>query len=181
MAKDQLQLTGVTSMFLASKYEEIYPPSIFDFTYICADTYNDEQMRDMERNILVSLSYDLNKPFTIQFLRRYSKITKASNKEHNLAKYILELSLLDWKLSTVRPSIKAAAALLLAKTTLTREDVDCSSLLDYTQFKFDDLRDVMYRLKCCLFHYHRHNLNTVRRKYENKKYLEVAKVEELKR
>ena len=39
VTKDTLQLVGVAAMFLASKYEEIYPPSIQDFAYIAANTY----------------------------------------------------------------------------------------------------------------------------------------------
>ena len=37
----QLQLVGVTSMLLASKYEEMYPPEIGDFVYIT------DQVRDL--------------------------------------------------------------------------------------------------------------------------------------
>lgn len=168
-------------MFLASKYEEIYPPSIFDFSFICADTYTDEQIREKERNILISLSYDLNKPFTLQFLRRYSKVTNSTMKEHSMAKYILELSLLDWKLSTVRPSMKAAAALLLSKHILSRSTVDCSDLLEYASLTLEDLKETMTRLKGCMTFYHRHKLNTVRRKYEMSRFMEIAKTSELER
>ncbi|MBZ3884439.1 G2/mitotic-specific cyclin-B1 [Sciurus carolinensis] len=32
--KKMLQLVGVTAMFIASKYEEMYPPEIGDFAFI---------------------------------------------------------------------------------------------------------------------------------------------------
>ncbi len=63
-------------MFLAAKYEEIYFPEIADFVYITDDSYTAEQMRQMERIILKSLNYSLGSPGAIQFLRRYSKISK---------------------------------------------------------------------------------------------------------
>lgn len=32
--KSQVQLVGVTSLLIATKYEEIYPPTLKDFIYI---------------------------------------------------------------------------------------------------------------------------------------------------
>ena len=32
--KKELQLVGVTALFIASKFQEIYPPNIKDFIYI---------------------------------------------------------------------------------------------------------------------------------------------------
>lgn len=39
VARQKLQLVGVTCMLLASKYEEIYAPQIDDFCYITDGTY----------------------------------------------------------------------------------------------------------------------------------------------
>lgn len=180
--RQQLQLTGVTSMLLASKYEEIYPPSISDFVYICADAYTIKQIQDTERRILSSLGYELNKPFSLQFLRRYSKITMATTKEHSLAKYILEQALLDWKMSTIRPSIKAAAALLLAKSILQHKSIPSGVLKRYTGFTDEDLREIVMRLRSCLTVYHTHSkLSTIRKKYETVQFMEIAKIKEIKK
>merc|ERR1712083_428740 len=35
----KLQLVGAACMFIASKYEEIYPPDVSEFVYITDDTY----------------------------------------------------------------------------------------------------------------------------------------------
>ena len=35
----KLQLVGVTAMFIACKYEEIYPPDLKDFVYITDGAY----------------------------------------------------------------------------------------------------------------------------------------------
>lgn len=32
--RDNMQLLGVTALFIAAKYEEIYPPTVKDFIYI---------------------------------------------------------------------------------------------------------------------------------------------------
>ena len=44
ITKDDLQLLGVTAMFIASKFEEIYPPSVGEFAFITADTYSEERI-----------------------------------------------------------------------------------------------------------------------------------------
>ena len=41
----KLQLVGTAAMFIASKYEEIYPPDVGEFVYITDDTYNKRQVR----------------------------------------------------------------------------------------------------------------------------------------
>lgn len=38
-------------MFLASKYEELYPPEINEFVYITDSTYTKEQILHMEKHI----------------------------------------------------------------------------------------------------------------------------------
>lgn len=72
--KKQLQLVGVTAMFLASKYEEMYPPEISDFAYVTDRAYTTAQIREMEMSILRVLKFQLGRPLPLQFLRRASKI-----------------------------------------------------------------------------------------------------------
>ena len=69
----QLQLVGVTAMFLASKYEEMYVPAIDDFVYMTDNTYTKHEIRQMEINILKTLNFLLCKPLPLHFLRRFSK------------------------------------------------------------------------------------------------------------
>merc|ERR1712126_663015 len=46
--RSKLQLVGVSAMFLVSKIEEIYAPSISDFVYITDNAYTDVGIRQME-------------------------------------------------------------------------------------------------------------------------------------
>lgn len=78
--KKQLQLVGVTAMFLASKYEEMYPPEISDFAYVTDRAYTTAQIREMEMTILRVLKFRLGRPLPLQFLRRASKIYEVSRK-----------------------------------------------------------------------------------------------------
>ena len=39
VTRQKLQLVGVTAMFIATKYEEIYPPDLRDFVYVTDKAY----------------------------------------------------------------------------------------------------------------------------------------------
>lgn len=51
-SRKNLQLVGVAAMFIACKYEEMYPPMLKDFVFITDDTYSAEQIMSMEKFIL---------------------------------------------------------------------------------------------------------------------------------
>ncbi len=51
--RTKLQLVGAACMFIAAKYEEIYPPDVAEFVYITDDTYN-------KRQVFHFIRYNLN-------------------------------------------------------------------------------------------------------------------------
>ena len=52
IARQSFQLLGTSSMFIASKYEEIYPPDVNEFVYITDESYDKAQVLKMEMLIL---------------------------------------------------------------------------------------------------------------------------------
>lgn len=73
VSRNKLQLVGVTSMLIASKYEEMYAPEVADFVYITDNAYTKKEIRDMEGIILRTLDFSVGKPLCLHFLRRNSK------------------------------------------------------------------------------------------------------------
>ncbi|XP_058866310.1 G2/mitotic-specific cyclin-B1-like [Acipenser ruthenus] len=116
--KKMLQLVGVTAMLLASKYEEMYPPEIADFAFVTDHTYTTAQIRAMEMKILRVLHFGFGRPIPLQFLRRASKIGEVTAEQHTLAKYLMELTMVDYDMVHYPPSQIAAAALALTLNIL---------------------------------------------------------------
>ena len=50
--RSKLQLVGTCCMYIASKFEEIYPPELSEFVYITDDTYSRRQVIRMEEVLL---------------------------------------------------------------------------------------------------------------------------------
>lgn len=71
--RQKLQLVGVTCMLIASKYEEIYAPEVKDFVYITDKAYDKEEILQMEREILMTLEFDISGPSPFRFLERFVK------------------------------------------------------------------------------------------------------------
>merc|ERR1712141_737534 len=102
--RKQLQLVGVASMFIAAKYEEMYAPEIGDFVYITDRAYTESQIREMEMRILDTLSFELGRPLPLHFLRRNSKAGNVDALTHTLAKYVMELTLVNYEFAHWEPS-----------------------------------------------------------------------------
>lgn len=118
--RSQLQLVGVACMWVAAKYEEIYPPNVTDFCYITDSTYSKEQMVMMEETVLKKLAYELTVPTAKTFLRRLLQVCNPDELLHFLSNYLTELSLLDHIMMQFLASQIAAAAVYLSNLMLRR-------------------------------------------------------------
>lgn len=58
--KQQLQLIGITCLFIAAKIEEIYPPKLSEFAYVTDGACTDNEILDKELVILKCLNWDLS-------------------------------------------------------------------------------------------------------------------------
>lgn len=129
-SRQNLQLVGVAALFIASKYEELYPPEVRDFVYITDDTYTKYQVIEMEKHILKvksgihhslvfkpfinsffilffqkqKLKFELGCPLSIHFLRRFSKAAFSEASTHVMSKYFIELASVDYELCKYLPS-----------------------------------------------------------------------------
>merc|ERR1712112_469509 len=148
--RNKLQLVGVTAMFLASKVEEMYAPEINDFVYITDNAYTAGEIRQMELKLLAALKFNFSRPLPLHFLRRNSKAGDVDVLQHTVAKYLVELTLLEYDLAHYPPSIMAAASLYLSLRILepnaTLANVWTPTLQYYSTYTTRDLLPVVVKV-----------------------------------
>jgi len=60
LPKQQLQLIGIASLFIAAKIEEIYPPKLSEFAYVTDGACNEAEIMMKELVIMKSLNWELS-------------------------------------------------------------------------------------------------------------------------
>ncbi len=138
---DRLQLVGVTAMFIASKYEEVLSPHVQNFRHVADDGFTEQEILSAERYVLSALNYDLSYPNPMNFLRRISKADNYDIQTRTLAKYLMEISLLDHRFMVFLPSEIAASSMYLARMILNRGPWD-ATIAHYAGYDEDQIEPV---------------------------------------
>ncbi|XP_045511424.1 G2/mitotic-specific cyclin-B3 isoform X2 [Colias croceus] len=175
LSKEELQLLGASSLFIASKFDERIPPLVDDFLYICDGAYTLSQLLRMEINILKVIDFDLGIPLSYRFLRRYARCARVSMPTLTLARFVLEQALLEYGLAGASDSRLAAAALYLA---LRMKGLShwTPALRHYTGYELKDIIPLSLQLNATLHKKPKSAISTVRNKYSHTIFFEVAKV-----
>lgn len=121
VALGKLQLVGITSLYIATKFEENMCPIMQDFLYMTDKGVSEDEFIKAERFIMQILDFRFCYPNPLNFLRRIC--TEEMNCDvhtRTLAKYFMEISCIDHRFIGVRPSKVAAAALWLSKKMLVK-------------------------------------------------------------
>ncbi|NXC69463.1 CCNB1 protein, partial [Anhinga anhinga] len=180
VSKRMLQLVGTTALFIASKYEEVYAPSIEDFVYMTDGTCTKFQICWMERKILQALNFCLGRPVPLHFLKRVSKIAEVNFKQYVLANYLMELSIIDYEMAHIPPSKTAVAASCLA-LKLLNGCVWTPTLQSYLSYTESDLLPVMQHMakNVILVNEGITKHLTIKNKYSSSKNAKISSIEQL--
>lgn len=116
----KLQLVGATAIFVAAKYEEINCPSVSEIVYMVDSGYTVDEILKAERFMLSMLQFELGWPGPMSFLRRISKADDYDLETRTLAKYFLEITIMDERFVGSPPSFAAAGAHCLARMMLKK-------------------------------------------------------------
>ncbi|CAA9997784.1 unnamed protein product [Nesidiocoris tenuis] len=163
--RDRLQLVGAACLFVACKYDERLPPSLDDFMATCDNQYQATEFLKMEVMILRTVDYSLGIPLSYRFLRRYARCAKYDMPTLTLARYILEVNLMNYKTVRHSDSKMAAAALFLALQMKGRRTWT-KTLEYYSGYRTEDFIKIAYDLNDYLAAIPR-GLKTVKSKYSH--------------
>ncbi|XP_034477511.1 G2/mitotic-specific cyclin-B [Drosophila innubila] len=186
--RKHLQLVGVTALFIATKYEELFPPAMADFVFITDNTYTDREIRQMELQILKTIDNNLSRPLPIHFLRRYSKAACAEDDHHAMSKYFLELAAMDYDLASYRPSEIAASSLFLSLHLLNGNSRAATgfndkhwtdTLVHYSQYTAQHLRPITRQIAKLVREAPAAKLKSIYIKYQANKFQKISLRQEL--
>ncbi|XP_074042550.1 G2/mitotic-specific cyclin-B2-like [Leptinotarsa decemlineata] len=179
VTRENLQLLGITAIFISCKYEETDVLELKDLVYMCDNTFSGKQILEMEWKVLKKLDFKLGCPSSLRFLRSFNEIAGVQSEHHSLRKFILELALLEYKTCYMKPSLQAAAAHCLAVGilggTIDLSQLWTPSLIHYTNYRFSEFENVvvslakiLIRTNSCKFH------ATIRKKYAHQRYSRIS-------
>lgn len=164
----KLQLVGATAIFVAAKYEEVNCPTISEIIYMVDNGYSADELLKAERFMLSMLQFELGWPGPMSFLRRISKADDYDLETRTLAKYFLEVTIMDERFVGCKPSFLAAGAHCMARLMLRKGDWTQAHVYysNYTFRQMHRLLDAIY--KCCEDPEKHHG--AVYEKYTDKRY-----------
>ncbi|CAG9309920.1 unnamed protein product [Blepharisma stoltei] len=138
---NSLQLIGVSSLFIACKYEETWIPATSDLTHVSGDTFTSEEILNMEVKILIKLEFKLTVATPFRFLERYAQLENMDNFSFNFSRYLIELSLGDYNMLKYRPSEIAASSVYVTSKLLGKPISLLLSLLKEIGYTEEALQD----------------------------------------
>ena len=125
MAKNRLQLLGVTCLFIASKIEEIYPPKLHMFSLVTDGACSEEEIVQMELIVLKTLNWGLSPQTPNRWVKTFMQVNSLgaaprdqdrfvspqyNEKDFVQAMQLLDLVMLDVKWVNFKYSVLAASA-----------------------------------------------------------------------
>jgi cyclin B len=174
--RSKLQLAGVTCMLLAAKFEEIYAPEVRDFVNITDKAYSKAEILDTEVCILNALQFRIQTVSPYFFLCRFLQVMKYGKTHTFLAQYILELTLVDYRMLKYPPTHLASAAALLANKIMRISPPWPGTLTKHTRNTEASLKTCAKEMCALLQGAEKSSLQALRKKFSSDKYGGVAKL-----
>ncbi|EGR29502.1 n-terminal domain protein [Ichthyophthirius multifiliis] len=119
--RQKLQLLGISALFIACKYEEIYPPSLQDICNSIKGIFYKGQILQMEGDIIQSLNFEITFPSIFRFCEYFCCFFNFQDQEKFLAFYFCELALLEIAFQQFRGSVVGFSACFLSLKILKNE------------------------------------------------------------
>ncbi|OMO77899.1 hypothetical protein COLO4_24970 [Corchorus olitorius] len=139
--KNDLQLVGLTTLLVASKYEDYWHPRVKDLISISAEAYTTQQMLKMEKHVLKQLKFRLNVPTPYVFMLRFIKAAQSDTKLEHLAFYLIELCLVEYEALKFKPSLLCASAIYVARCTLQMIPSWTKLLCRHARYDVSEIRE----------------------------------------
>ncbi|XP_062818842.1 cyclin-P isoform X3 [Anolis carolinensis] len=116
-----LQLLGIACLFVACKVEVSTCPEPNKLCFMTQDSFSWKELLRMERKILTRLKFELHYANPVHLLHWMAEVAHSTLEVQYLARYFLELSLMEVDCVCFEPAQLALAALHLAQRLFLQE------------------------------------------------------------
>ncbi len=175
LKRTKYQLLGVSALFIAGKYNDIYPPESKDYSYITDDAYTKKEVVEMEMEILKELNYTITFPTQYNFLEIFRKLLNMDDKSFHLSLYCIDICFINYKMIKYKPSFLTAASCLLSFKLLNIYDnwEEFENIIGYT---VNELYDCMVEIVELIEKQKNTKLKGVHKKFSTEKFSEITKM-----
>ncbi|KAI0529739.1 hypothetical protein KFK09_002297 [Dendrobium nobile] len=139
--KNELQLFGLATLLLASKYEDYWHPKVAELISLSINQYTKDEMLGMEMFILKKLKFRLNVPTPYVFMLRFLRAAESDKKLEDLAFYLIELCLVENESLKYKPSLLCASAIFVARSNLKLNPPWTRLLSKHSHYEKSQLRN----------------------------------------
>lgn len=170
--RTKFQLLGVSSLFIACKYEEIYMKNINQFVELTARAFDKNEILEMEKTIIDLVDFNLDLPLSDDFFDLLSTVFKFNKKEYNFGCFLLEAFLLDITCCDYKQSQIALATcfIVLGSRQINRiNPIEGNNFVKYYcqeyKINFDIWKDYDIIVDCAkkIYYFYEHSENIIYR------------------
>ena len=132
---------------------------------------------DMEKDILLTLDFQVTAPSSYRFLQRFRRLSVTLNDDEVFfyAQYLQEVALLDATLLKFRPSQLAAASLILSARQLKKLNCWNKEMVKFSGYTEEDLQETVEEIKSFALEINPKFISTLKYKFSKPEFLQVAK------
>lgn len=141
--RSHLQLVGVASLYMCSKYEDEDLPELKDMVYICDGACTRQEIIDMEWKIMSAFDFNLLfMPTIYSFISLFSFFGQFDKQMATYIMYLCKTSVLHTSFLQYKPSEIVASAIAISRTYLNCEDDDIfpKEIIYCSCYILDDLK-----------------------------------------
>lgn len=169
-----VQLLGITSLFIAAKYEEIYPPLLKDLANMTENAYSENDILKMEGEILETLDFDICYPSVGRFTEIISINFNFIQKDFHQASYLTECFMLDSAFNKYFPCLISFAVTYIIMQFKQYENYQEIFNLVSDKYMDKDIQECAIEILKCLRKYSHSKLKAVQNKYSSENFHKVA-------
>ena len=179
--QDEFQLIGISAMVIASKYNEICPPGASAFVGSTDNQYSTRDVFEMAGCMLRKqiIVYPTAHQFLVRFLEDSANPSIPLRLVPCFAHYVIDLTLQEYSLLKYPPSVKAAAAIHIARMQMDELPIWNATLEYYTCYSkaalapcVREIMEIIGKFQNGIKTYRK--LSAVKRKYSKDRFLNVS-------